>query len=85
MQCSKDGCEWEGELGDLERHLSNKCLYVEEVCPHGCGQIYTRHLLKAHQLDECPQRPLHLQVETVQRQLTQKYELLQQQLLECLK
>ena len=84
VRCSKDGCDWEGEVGDLERHLSNKCLYVEEVCPHGCGQLYPRLLLQTHQLDECPQRPLHLQLESVQRQLTQKYELLQQQLLERL-
>ena len=81
VRCSKDGCDWEGELGDMERHLSNKCLYVEEVCPHGCGQSYPRHLLQIHQLGECPQRP---QLESVERQLTQKYELLQQQLLECL-
>ena len=80
--CSKDGCDWEGELGDLERHLSNKCLYVEEVCPHKCGQSYPRHLLSTHQLDECPQRPLEVKLEALQRQLTQKYELLQQQLLE---
>ena len=84
VRCSKDGCDWEGELGDLERHLSNKCLYVKEVCPHGCGQSYPRHLLQTHQTDECPQRPLHLQLETVQRRFTQKYELLQQQLLEHL-
>ena len=84
VQCSKDGCDWEGELGDLERHLSNKCFYVEEVCRHGCGQSYPRHLLQSHQTDECPQRPLQLQLETVQRQLTQNYELLQQQLLERL-
>ena len=84
VRCSKDGCDWEGELGDLERHFSNKCLYVEEVCPHGCGQSYPRHLLQSHQLDECPQRPLQLQLETVDGRLTQKYELLQQQLLEYL-
>ena len=84
VRCSKDGCDWEGELCDLERHLSNKCLYVEEVCPHGCGQSYPRHLLQSHQLDECPQRSLHIQLETVERRLTQKYELLQQQLLERL-
>ena len=23
VRCSKDGCDWEGELGDLERHLSS--------------------------------------------------------------
>ena len=55
VRCSKDGCDWEGELRDLERHLCNLCLYVEEVCPLGCGQSYPHHLLQTHQLDECPQ------------------------------
>ena len=81
VRCSKDGCDWEGELGDLERHLSNKCLYAEEVCPHGCGQSYIRYLVKAHL---CPQQPLSLQLESAERQFTQKYELLQQQLQEHL-
>ena len=73
VRCSKDGCDWEGdpELGDLEKHLSNKCFYVEEVCPHGCGQLYPRHLLQTHQLDECPQRPLEVKLEILQRQLQQ--------------
>ena len=83
MRCSKDGCDWEGELGDLERHLSNKCLYAEEVCPHGCGQSYLRYLVQKH-LHACPKQQPSLQLETVQRQLTQKYELLQQQLLKRL-
>ena len=72
VRCSKDGCDWEGELGDLKRHLAKKCLYVEEVCPHGCGQLYPRHLLQTHQLDECPQRPLEAKLETLQRQLQQQ-------------
>ena len=84
VRCSEDGCDWEGELGDLERHLSNKCLYVEEVCPHGCGQSYPRHLLQTHQLNECSQQPLEVKLEALQKQLTQKYEMLQEQLLEHL-
>ena len=82
VRCTKDGCDWEGELGDLEKHLSKKCLYVEEVCPHGCGQSFPRHLLQTHQQDECPQRPLDVQLGSLQRQFSQKYEQLQQQLLE---
>ena len=70
VRCSKDGCDWEGELGDLERHLSNKCLYVKEVCPHGCGQSYPRHILEVHKQDECPQRPFDAKMEALQRQLT---------------
>ena len=78
------GVTGRGELGELERHLSNKCLYVEEVCPRGCGQSYPRHLLQTHQLDECPQRPLQLQLESLKRQLqlAQKYELLLERLVE---
>ena len=85
VRCSKDGCDWEGELGDLVKHLSKKCLYVEEVCPHGCGQSFPRHLLQTHQQDECPQRPLDVQLGSLQRQLSQKYsiyEQLQQKLME---
>ena len=72
VQCSKDGCDWEGELGDLERHISSKCLYRKELCPHGCGQVYPRYL----QIHLCPQLPLQFQLETVERQFTQTYELL---------
>ena len=83
-QCGKDGCNWEGKFGDLERHLSKDCLYTEDTCPCGCGHSYPRHLLQKHQLDECPQRQLQIQLETVETQFAQKYELLQQQLLERL-
>ena len=33
LRCTNNekGCEWVGELGDLERHLTNECLYVEET------------------------------------------------------
>ena len=74
VRCRKDGCDWKGELGDLERHVSDKCLYVKEVCPHGCGQSFPRWLLQSHKLDECPQRPFQLQLETVQKQLHRKLE-----------
>ena len=72
VQCSKDGCDWEGELGELKRHLSDNCLYVKEVCPYGCGQSYPRHLLKSHKLDECPQRPLEVKLKTLQRHFQQQ-------------
>ena len=34
VRCSKDGCNWKGELGNLESHLSSdNCLQVK-VCGH---------------------------------------------------
>ena len=55
VRCNKDGCDWEGEFGDLERHLS-KCLYVKIVCPYGCRELHLRHSLQSHQQHECPER-----------------------------
>ena len=69
VRCSKDGCDWEGEFGDLERHLS-KCLYVKIVCPYGCGQLHLRHTLHSHQQHECPKRSFYShQLETGQEPL----------------
>ena len=33
LRCTNNekGCEWVGELGDQERHLTNECLYVEKT------------------------------------------------------
>ena len=33
LRCTnnEEGCEWVGELGDQERHLTNECLYVEKT------------------------------------------------------
>ena len=33
LRCTNNekGCEWVGELGDQERHLTNECLFVEET------------------------------------------------------
>ena len=33
LRCTNNelGCEWVGELGDQEKHLTNECLYVEET------------------------------------------------------
>lgn len=81
VHCSENGCDWEGELGDLKQH-TKKCAYIADRCPHGCGQSYPRHILQTHQLNECPCRPVTVQLESMQRQFSQKYELLHTQLQE---
>ena len=58
------GCEWVGELGQLEHHLhpepekdwSSGCKYVEVECTHGCGKLVQRCMFIEH-CDSCPSRP----------------------------
>ena len=64
VRCSKKavGCKWMGELGDLEKHLSEgsvdgECQYTAVSCPLSCGDGIQRHLLEEHK-SVCPQRPL---------------------------
>ena len=63
------GCEWEGELGELDRHLSLQpppekllrgCQFSEVECTL-CLQPFQLHHLQAHQSDDCPKRPFACQ------------------------
>ena len=50
------GCEWTGELGQLDRHLNPEsesdwhlgCKYVEVECVHGCGKQVQRCMSREH-------------------------------------
>lgn len=61
----KSGCDWQGELGEIEGHLNTAgptdgkltgCTYVK-VCCNYCGIKMERGSLSHHQLDACPKRP----------------------------
>lgn len=55
--CSQkeSGCQWEGELGELQRHQNNDCLLVDTQCVT-CDSKGPRHWILAHQKEECPNR-----------------------------
>ena len=60
------GCEWVGELGSLDRHLSQnsvegECQFVTVVCPHSCGDSFQRCQLEGHKANDCPNRPFTCQ------------------------
>ena len=53
-----EGCEWEGELGSLEQHLSistnssqELCDYADVDCPYACGKSFKRVDLELHVKD----------------------------------
>ena len=64
------GCEWQGELGQLEQHLnpgagvssSGGCGYVMVKCSYQCGESIQRRNVREHEVDICPMRPIELQV-----------------------
>ena len=65
----KLGCEWDGELGELDRHLNLQpppekllkgCQFSEVECTL-CLQPFQRRYLQAHQSDDCPKRPFACQ------------------------
>ena len=62
----KDGCEWTGELGQLDAHLNedpepekqvNGCQFVEIHCLYECGDRLQRRYIQKHQTELCTKRP----------------------------
>ena len=63
------GCDWEGELGQLEEHLhpgagsrGKGCGYVIVECVYKCGDRFERRMIQDHELDACPRRPMEVQM-----------------------
>ena len=52
----RNDCQWEGTLGELQRHLA-LCQFSEEDCPYRCGAKEKRCDLERHKSILCPQRP----------------------------
>jgi len=59
------GCEWTGELGELDRHLNlypelgkqlNGCEFAAVACTH-CCEHFQRRCVHAHENESCPRRP----------------------------
>ena len=60
-----EGCDWVGELGQLDRHLNLQpppekllvgCQFSEVDCTY-CVQPFQRRYVQAHQSNDCPKRP----------------------------
>ena len=68
------GCDWEGELGQLEEHLhpgvgskGKGCGYVIVECVYKCGDRFERRMIQDHELDDCPRRPMKVQMSRLAR------------------
>ena len=72
------GCEWVGELGALERHLTGRgapqaaalaCDYVVVECMYKCGEHDLRQYIREHEAETCGSRPAEVRLVSVSRQL----------------
>ena len=69
------GCEWEGELGHLEQHLnpgagvssSQGCKFLTVECAYQCGAQLQRQLIREHEMEVCPKRPIEMQIATLMK------------------
>ena len=73
------GCDWQGELGQVEKHLNPEeksrekgCGFVMVDCKYKCGSQFQRKTIARHEMEECPQRPMEVQM----AQLMKKFDLL---------
>ena len=87
------GCEWEGELGQVEKHLnpgaglssSSGCGYVMVKCSFQCGAHLQRRMVGEHEMESCLKRPIEMQVASLMRKfevITTENKMLKQELVE---
>ena len=62
---SESGCDWQGELGQLDQHLNLNpdkdklligCVYTNVKCSF-CGEQHQRNKIESHQDSQCVKRP----------------------------
>ncbi|XP_065901667.1 uncharacterized protein [Dysidea avara] len=59
----KRGCEWQGELNDINNHLGNSdgCRFEDVKCSNECGKVLQQRYLACHVETECPCRKVDCQ------------------------
>ena len=64
VQCElrEQGCQWEGQLRDIEKHLSvtndRGCCYIEVECRYECGKRMMRKDMKEHEEEQSQEKNL---------------------------
>ena len=82
------GCQWQGYLGDIDKHTNTDCGCVMAVCTNnGCGLGVERRHLDNHRRNSCSQRkyncPYCFQKDTHQEIVTTHFTTCQEMPLPC--
>jgi len=54
------GCQWQGEVNGIIKHLRNGCKFKKVACPNDCGVALQRQHITTH-LSTCPYRKTECQ------------------------
>ena len=52
-----EGCEWSGEINDLQEHLDKQCQHGPVTCQYRCGTKLLRCQQELHETCQCVKRP----------------------------
>ncbi len=68
------GCDWKGELGQVDRHLnpmvnSRGCGFVMVKCKYKCGGLFERRVIDYHEAGDCAKQPIEVQLAFLVRRL----------------
>ena len=90
MKCPNKGrgCQWQGELGEVDRHKNTNCDYIVVVCTNdGCDLEMERRQLDNHRSNSCLQRrhtcPFCSHQDTYQEVVTTHFTVCQEMPLLC--
>ncbi|XP_065917773.1 TNF receptor-associated factor 3-like isoform X2 [Dysidea avara] len=58
VYCDKkeEGCQWKGEINDVNDHAYNYCQFQKVYCPNDCGELVQRQKISYHTEYECMYR-----------------------------
>ena len=79
VSCSykNQGCEWKGELRNLEGHINrtgpskeDECKYHKVPCSLGCGEYHERRLIQQHETESCSKRSTEQQLQVIWKKVS---------------
>ena len=54
-----DGCRWQGEINNIDKHLTEECQYQMVDCPNNCGKAVQKQLFINHVKNACIRRSVN--------------------------
>ena len=70
VKCINGDCEWNGELVDYNKHITDKCPNRVVQCQYDCGLYYMASEVSVHEEGECDKRPYEVVVQYYEKQMS---------------
>lgn len=76
VHCSNmaHGCEWSGELRELQQHQQKQCSYTPVECTLGCGDMLQRTDLQDHVEHKCKNRSVQAKLDSCMKLFEKRFQ-----------